>query len=119
MPFTLAEDYITVSVVKPQGSVSIMISLSPLSIYRKSIMPGFYMLIQMPTTVTVFNGHFMMTLVFALCPFMKQEDICSLERSILMNEDKVLDMDILLIFLLMPLPKMSHGCTSIDKLSTK
>ena len=43
-------------------------------------MHGFFMLIQMPIMGMVFNGLFMMIPMFVPFRFMKQEDICFLER---------------------------------------
>ena len=63
-----------VSVVKPRVFVFIMIALLQLNIFSKNMMQGYYILILMPTMVMVYNGLFMMTLMFVHYQFMKLGD---------------------------------------------
>ncbi len=76
------------------------------------------MSIQMLTTVTECNGHFMTTLPFALFPFMKRDATCFQARETLTNAGTVKAMVIHLMCLLMLIRKMSLG-SDVYKTSLK
>ena len=64
----------------------------------------------------VFNGLFMMILLFVHFPSMKPDAIYSLEPVILLNGEMGKDMDIHLISPLMPLLRMNHGSIAMKNL---